>query len=218
MAEQSAPARGPCFAVLAFSAAIGGACGLPDARPGLPPLSFPGMVYLPGVSRERDRSPPPPRVQPALPFAVPGSLRAEHERIQAALTSAAKDLSTLGGAARALSDVLQPHVEREETLALAPLGLLGPLAEGKYHDGMQTVLPRTDLLRGHLPELLAEHDAIRSAAQRLQTAARQAGRADLEQLARELIAHTRMEDEVCYPAALLVGDVVRASAEQQAAP
>lgn len=153
-----------------------------------------------------------------LPFEVPRSLRAEHERIQAALSRAESAPEPVGGPARELSELLGMHVEREEFIALAPLGLLGPLAAGQYADEMQTVLPRTGVLRSGLPELLQAHDMIRAALRRLEAAARRSSNADVERLAQDLVAHLSIEEEVLYPAALLVGAVVQAHAEQRQPP
>jgi len=43
----------------------------------------------------------------------------------------------------------------------------------------------------------------------LSDAARRAGRSDIVQFAQALMQHARTEEEVMYPAAILVGQVVR---------
>ena len=53
-------------------------------------------------------------------------------------------------------------------------------------------------------------DAIAAAARRLEAMAREEGNATVEALARTLQLHARGEEEIFYPAALLVGDLVRA--------
>ena len=55
---------------------------------------------------------------------IPESMRIEHGEIHAALERATGVPGRVGEAARALAAVLHPHFEREEEIALPPLGLL----------------------------------------------------------------------------------------------
>jgi len=50
----------------------------------------------------------------------------------------------------------------------------------------------------------------------LRDAAQHAGRADIVEFAQALVQHARTEEEVMYPAAVLVGQVVRQRLGQQA--
>lgn len=164
-------------------------------------------------------------VVPALPYAaaaqrhlhedsalirIPESLRAEHAEIHAELEHATRARGSVGAAARTLAALLQPHFVREEQIALPPLGLLAPLARGERGSALRSVLPMTDSLRAELPRMLEEHRAIRAATLRLGQAARAARNAPVERLAEKLALHARSEEEIYYPAAVLVGDLVRA--------
>ncbi len=144
------------------------------------------------------------------PFRIPDSMRAEHAKIHEELVRATKAPAAVGQAARGLAEVLHPHFVREEEIALPPLALLEPLAAGKYDAKMAEVLKLTDALREELPKMLKEHEAIGAAAKKLEATARKAGNAKVEQLAKDLQLHARTEEQVFYPAALLVGDAVRA--------
>jgi hypothetical protein len=141
---------------------------------------------------------------------IPGSIRAEHLAIHAALEDAMQAPGDVGPAARALAEVLHPHFVREEEIALPPLGLLAPLAAGDLLPGAADILPLTDALRRELPRMLDEHTHIRLAVGRLREAARRNGARRYEELADELALHARTEEEVLYPAAIVVGDLVRA--------
>jgi hypothetical protein len=148
---------------------------------------------------------------------VPRSIREEHEEIHSALVDATREAGRTGEAARELARRLEPHFRREEEIALPPLGLLRPLAGGAFQRSMEDVLPMTDALRRELPRMLEEHRDIAAAARRLESAARDERNAAAEELARRLQAHARTEEEVLYPAAVLVGDLVRARARDSAA-
>jgi hypothetical protein len=146
----------------------------------------------------------------AQQIAVPGSMRAEHEEIHKALERATQAPGRVGEAARAVAKVLQPHFEREEQIALPPLGLLAPLARGEFSREMLEVLPMTDSLRAELPRMLTEHTAIRRATARLEQVAREERDAPATHLAERLALHAKSEEELFYPAAVLVGEIVRA--------
>ncbi len=75
---------------------------------------------------------------------------------------------------------------------------------------MLKALPMTDSLRLELPAMLEEHAAIRAATMKLGAAARAERNAPVERLAEDLALHARSEEEIFYPSAVLVGDLVRA--------
>lgn len=145
-----------------------------------------------------------------MSFQIPASLRAEHAEIHGALVEATKAAGTVGEAARALAKILHPHFVREEEIALPPLALVRPLASGEYTPAMRDVLPMTDALRAELPGMLREHEQIGAAARHLAQTARDAHDAKVEALAEKLQLHARSEEEIFYPMAILVGDLVRA--------
>jgi hypothetical protein len=142
-------------------------------------------------------------------YGVPESMRREHAEIHAALERATKEPGRVGVAARELVEVLHPHFVREEQIALPPLGLLAPLARGELTAGVDAVLPLTDSLRAEMPRMLEEHKAIREATKRLGEAAKAAGNLAVARLAESLALHAQNEEEVTYPAAIVVGDLLR---------
>jgi iron-sulfur cluster repair protein YtfE (RIC family) len=146
---------------------------------------------------------------PASPQ-IPESMRLEHSAIHSALERAMKEPGGVGDAAQDLAKVLHPHFVREEQIALPPLGLLESLAAGVVVSDPRAVLEMTDALRRELPHMLQEHTRIRAAVEKLRAAARAARRPQYVRLADELALHARTEEEVLYPAAILVGDLVRA--------
>lgn len=141
---------------------------------------------------------------------IPESLRVEHKEIHDELVRATKLSGSVGAAARELAAVLHPHFVREEEIALPPLGLLAPLARGESPAEMRDVLQMTDALRAELPRMLEEHNAIRTATMRLGEVARAEHDEAVARLANQLLLHAQSEEELFYPAAVLVGDLVRA--------
>lgn len=145
-------------------------------------------------------------------IAIPESIRTEHSAIHDALVEATGAPGRVGEAARALAQVLHPHFVREEEIALPPLGLLARLAKGDRLAGAEAeeALAMTDALRRELPRMLEEHGQIRTAVSALREAARAERAAKQEELAAGLALHAQTEEEVLYPAAVLVGDLIRA--------
>lgn len=142
------------------------------------------------------------------PSAVPSVLRAEHEALHAELVKITEEPGPVGEAAHEVARLLHAHFAREEQLALGPLALLARLAEGPVTPDMASVLSMTQRLKESLPQMLAEHRAIVRALDRLRAAARAAGRAEHERFADALTLHAQLEEQVLYPAAILVGEYV----------
>jgi hypothetical protein len=145
-------------------------------------------------------------------LAIPAPLRAEHDEIHQRLVRATAAPGRTGDAARELAKKLHPHFVREEQIALPPLGLLAPLARGEFTPEMTAVLSMTDSLRAELPRMLEEHKGIHAATARLAEVARLESNAEVEDLATILAAHAEAEEQLFYPAAVLVGEIVESRA------
>jgi hypothetical protein len=141
---------------------------------------------------------------------IPEAMRVEHAEIHEALVAATRAPGRVGDAAREVARVLDPHFEREEQIALPPLGLLPALARGdEVTDAMAAVLPLTDSLEAELPQMLQEHQRISAALDRLAAAAREEGQPKYAALAEQIQLHARMEEQVTYPAAIVIGKLIR---------
>jgi hypothetical protein len=149
-------------------------------------------------------------------FDIPPPLRVEHEALHQRLVAATSVAGDVGAAAREVARVLHPHFVREEAFALPPLGLLSRLARGPATPDMAPVLEMTRRLEAELPAMLDEHRGIVGALERLVEAARAAGDTDVEAFANALILHAQTEEDVMYPAAILVGHEVERAVAQGA--
>jgi len=140
---------------------------------------------------------------------IPKSLRLEHEELHDFLAAARQEPGELGETVRRVARLLEPHFRKEEAFAMPPLGLLVRLARNEVTPAMAEVYSHTDWLKNNLPTLMAEHRAINGAVEEMLDAARAAQRIDYVEFAEKLINHARMEEEVMYPAAILVGEYLR---------
>ena len=141
---------------------------------------------------------------------TPALLRAEHEELHGDLARATKAGERTGEAAMAVAKLMHAHFIKEEAYALPPLGLLPALAKGKLEPGMVEVLEMTEKLEADLPQMLAEHQAIVAALQRLVEAAKAENKRGYVLFAEKLMAHAGAEEEVFYPTALLIGRYLKA--------
>ena len=143
-------------------------------------------------------------------ISIPASLRAEHEELHAELAALAKAAGKVGETARAVGVLLHPHFVKEEEYALPPLGLLATVAQGTVTPSMRPVLAMSDRLKRELPEMLGEHRAVVAALEKLAQAGKAEKRPDAERFAEKLRLHAETEEQVLYPAAILVGEYVKA--------
>ena len=145
----------------------------------------------------------------------PLSLRREHEELHADLARAGKMPGLLGQTAREVARIMHPHFLREDEYAMPPLSLLARLARGQVTPDMAEVLPLVARLKEEMPLMIDEHRAILGAVRAFALAAESDGDEKCIRLAAELSVHAQLEEEVLYPAAVLVGEFVKARLKPQ---
>lgn len=145
-----------------------------------------------------------------MDFKIPEPLKLEHEELHQELVKATQAGGKIGEAAKAVAKILHPHFVKEEEYALPPLGLLSLLSDGKVTPEMGNVLKMTDQLKAELPEMLKEHKAIVAALKKLSDAAKRAKKPGYARFAERLMLHAQTEEEVLYPASVLIGEYLKA--------
>jgi hypothetical protein len=140
---------------------------------------------------------------------VPEPLKREHEELHKELRRAVQAGGRTGETARAVAERLHPHFPKEEAYALPPLGLLAPLARGEYVPEATEAAAMAERLKAELPSMLTEHREIVAALDALAAAAQEEGHAEHIRFAEKLALHARTEEEVLYPAVVLVGEHLR---------
>lgn len=144
----------------------------------------------------------------ALEFHVPHSMRADHDRLHADLAALTKETGVIGEAARDVARILHPHFVKEEEFALPPLGLLASIARGEIDRSMEPAVTMARRIKAELPIMISEHRDIVRSLDRLAAAAIVDGRADVADFVEKLKLHAETEEDVLYPAAILVGEIV----------
>lgn len=144
--------------------------------------------------------------------AAPASLKAEHDELHAELARAAEAAGHTGQAAREVARVLHPHFVKEGQYAAGALALLPSLAAGKPAPDAKQIVAATDRLERELPQMLNEHREIKAALKNLASASRAEDKPEVARFAEKLRAHAQTEEEIMYPAAILVGKYLKLTA------
>jgi hypothetical protein len=139
----------------------------------------------------------------------PPSLIREHEELHSDLVAATKAGGQTGPAAQAVAQVLHPHFVKEEEYAMPPLGLLTMLAKGELPQDRETILAMIDRLNKDFSHMLHEHKAIVIQLHKLMKAAEAEKKPEYVHLAERLMLHAQTEEEVLYPAAILIGEYLK---------
>jgi hypothetical protein len=139
---------------------------------------------------------------------IPASIRFEHESLHRELADVSLETGKVGDAARNLAQLMHPHFLREDEYAMPPLGLLARLARNEVSPDMAEALPLVARLKEELPLMIEEHRAIKGALAQLEAVAAEEGKTEIVDFAQRLALHARMEEEILYPAAILVGEIL----------
>jgi hypothetical protein len=137
------------------------------------------------------------------------ALEVEHHELHVQLERVIHTGGEVGAAAVRVAEALHAHFGGEERYAMPPLALLPALAAGQLTPEMASMVALTETLRVELPQMLAEHRAIVAALDDLAAAAEQANNAEALSFADKLRLHAQHEEEVLYPAAILVGEFLK---------
>lgn len=140
---------------------------------------------------------------------IPEPLKIEHQELHDALSAATRLPARTGEAARRVAELLHPHFVAEEEYALPQLGLLSAIAAGRPPAEARDAIALSDRLRANLPHMLEEHKAIVEALDGLGRAARSEGHADVLRFVENLKVHAQTEEQVLYPASILVGEYLK---------
>ena len=140
---------------------------------------------------------------------IPASLLNDHEAIRATLRRAIREPGATGEAARRLKQILDGHLMREEKFVFRPLSLLPALARGETPPTLPDALRLVEGLVKEIDEMRIEHALIAEALRRLAQDAQSEGKEAYVALAEDLLKHQHLEEEIIYPAALLIGELAR---------
>jgi hypothetical protein len=133
----------------------------------------------------------------------------EHEELHDELKKATMIRGEVGKAAKHVADVLHPHFEKENQLALPIIGITRELGEGKSSEDYSKALELFERFRPEYENMLKEHTEIVTALEKLQAAARKAKNRAVLKFAHKLKLHAKTEEDLTYPAVLMAGRLLK---------
>jgi hypothetical protein len=136
---------------------------------------------------------------------IPASIQGDHDSLRTRMKRAMREQGKTGEFAREIMQVMDGHMMREEKFALKPLGLLRILGRGETPRDLADALEMVRGLKREMPQMMDEHRQIAELLRRMASAAEAEGRQEYVALAEEIILHAHLEEDVLYPAAMLVG-------------
>lgn len=123
----------------------------------------------------------------------------------------------VGKAAKQVAQVLHPHFERENELALPVIGIARELAEDKASADFPKALELSEKFKAEYARMLQEHVEIVKALDELEKAARKAKKGAVIDFVRKLKLHAKTEEDLTYPAVLMAGKLVKPDAIRNSA-
>ncbi|SDM35200.1 Hemerythrin HHE cation binding domain-containing protein [Daejeonella rubra] len=140
---------------------------------------------------------------------VPSSIKKEHDNLLEKLYKFTSINDSTGLAAKKLYNLLQHHFNEEEDYVLPPLGLLPQLTNGKIPEQTKNVIALTEKLKSQLSHMSAEHQLIEAYLDEIKQADSNLKYPEIIELEKEIHKHAKIEEEVLFPASILVGDYLK---------
>jgi hemerythrin superfamily protein len=150
-----------------------------------------------------------------MPLKTPRPVETEHDELLGKSKKAAESRGREQEAAKAVVELLKSHFEAEEEYVLPPLGLLSALAHGTVPTDSEKALRMVEKLMANLEHLIEEHHEIEKAMKKLIREAPEEDKFEHEEFAKELNSHAEEEEEILFPAALLIGEYLRVRMEMK---
>jgi len=141
-----------------------------------------------------------------MPLQVPESLKNAHDALHAGLKRAMREPGPIGDTGRKIMQLMDGHMLREEKFALRPLGLLKALGRGETPSDLAEAARMAQGLKNEMAQMVGEHRQIAELLRELAKEGEAAGKPEYVELAEDMILHAQMEEDVFYPAALLIGE------------
>ena len=133
----------------------------------------------------------------------------EHEELHSELAKATKVPGKVGEAAKRVAEVLHPHFEKENEIALPVIGVARELAEGKTSPDFPKALELHEKFKAEYEKMLQEHVEIVKVLAELEKVARKAKKQYVIEFAKKLRLQPKTEEDLTYPAILMAGKLLK---------
>ena len=140
---------------------------------------------------------------------VPSSLKKTHVYILAQIHKMTLYKDSSGHVALKLEELMQHHFKEEEDFILPPLGLLPLLAKGQIPEQSKDVILLSENVKSYMNHMSAEHQLIKAYIEELKQASDNENLPEIIEFENEVSHHAISEEEVFFPASILVGEYLK---------
>lgn len=143
---------------------------------------------------------------------VPSSIKKEHTYLLGQLRKITLLPDSTGNAAKKIYELLQHHFQEEEDYVLPPLGILPSLVNGQQPEEAENVIKLAEKIKSQSTHMNIEHQMLKAYMNELKNAASGENHPEVIEFEKQLTDHATIEEEVLFPAAILVGEYLKLKA------
>ena len=143
---------------------------------------------------------------------MPSSIKSEHDSLLARLHIITSFQDSTGFLAIKLLELMEHHFMEEENFVFPPLGLLPSLASGEIPEKSEDVIQLSEKLKSQLTHMSVEHQLIKASMDELAQAAAKESHPEIIAFIHDVHKHATIEEEIYFPAAILVGEYLKVRA------
>ena len=140
---------------------------------------------------------------------VPSSIKETHLAILERIQKMTMYNDSSAGIAMKLDSLMQHHFKEEEDLILPPLGLLPSLANDQMPEQTKDVIRLSENIKTMMTHMSVEHQLIAAYIKELKQASTMENQAEIMEFEKEVIKHAVSEEEIFFPAAIMVGEYLK---------
>ena len=140
---------------------------------------------------------------------VPSSIKKTHLYLLEQIQKMTLYKDSSGRVAKKIEELMQHHFKEEEDLILPPLGLLPSIANGQIPEQSEEVILLSENVKSMMNHMSVEHQLINAYIKELKQASDKENLPEILEFENEVIKHATSEEEVFFPASILIGDYLK---------
>jgi iron-sulfur cluster repair protein YtfE (RIC family) len=139
----------------------------------------------------------------------PSSLEEEHKETHEKLEKIVSSSGDTANIAKRVQSILQPHFEKEEQLSIPVLGALQSYVNGTLtEEASNQAIQISQQFKQEYSTMLEEHKQIVAALDNLENTAMKENRQDAISFIADLKSHAMNEEQITYPATIVIGELL----------
>lgn len=145
---------------------------------------------------------------------VPSSLTKTHTELLNQLHQFTLIKDSSATVALKLEELMLHHFKEEEDYILPPLGILPALASGQVPKQTNEIIALSEKAKSQMNHMSAEHQLITAYIEELKQASKEENHPAIIAFEKEVSKHAVSEEEVYFPAAIMVGEYLKLKTER----